>query len=316
MATLLRSTLLIITTLINIPTSRSTHSHHGGLESGSIETVEAAQPPADHLTAHAMNSATEVFKIPELLELILLSLPHDNIHREISSIRIILLGQTTCRTWHQLIKHSTPIRKRLYLPTPADTSGSKTWQVKHAFPPAQPNPWIPHLLLNQRSWGSADPFDSYYNSPFDLHPSQPKHWTFSFEISRAQYKRLPGRGQWRSMLVASPPFTDFWYTRCSYELGSGRAPFVTHQDYNPSLPKCKQRYRVHSDQGVTLGEICDAVTELFEGDAEARSVMAENLRMQRVEEVVLSEDRPLTKAYVPGSSAETAHGWQRGYWGD
>lgn len=263
-----------------------------------------------------MNSATDVFNIPELLELILLSLPHDNVHHEISSIRTILLAQTTCRTWHDLTQDSTATRKRLYLPNASDTSESKTWRDKHAFPPAQPNPWIPHLLLNQRSWGSAYPFDSYYDSPFDLHPSQPKHWTFSFEISRAQYKRLPDPGQWCSMLAASPPFTDFWYTRSFYELGSGRAPFVTHQDYNPRLPKCKQRYRVHSDEGVTLGQICDAVAELFEEDGEARFVMVESLRMQKVEEVDLSEDRPLTKAYVPGSSAERAHGWQRGYWGD
>lgn len=263
-----------------------------------------------------MNSVTEVFNIPELLELILLSLPHDNVHQEISSIRTILFAQTTCRTWHKLIQNSTPIRKRLYLHTPADTSESKTWQDKHPFPPAQPNPWIPHLLLNSRSWGSAYPFDSVYDSLFDLHPSQPRHWTFSFEISRAQYERLPHSGQWRSMLAASPPFTDCWYTRCFYELGSGRAPFVTHLDYDPSLPKCEQRYRVHSDQGVTLGQICDSVTELFEGDRGARFVMVESTRVQKVNDVDLSEDRPLTKAYVPGSSAEKAHGWQRGYWGD
>lgn len=260
-----------------------------------------------------MNAATEVFNISELLELILLSLPCDNVHQETTSIRAIILGQTTSRTWHDLLRHSTPIRQRLYYSTPSDPITSQAWKEKHAFPPAQPNPWIPNLLLNQRSWGSAYPFDVGY-SQFNLTHSQPKFWTFAFEMSRAQHKQVYPAGNWRDMLAASPPFTDFWYTRCFYELGSGRAPFVTHQDYDPSLPKSEQRYRVHCPGGVTLGHICDAVTELFEKDGHAKFVMAESLRVQRGGD--LSEDRPTTKTYVPGSSAERAHGWQRGYWGD
>ena len=115
------------------------------------------------------------------------------------------------------------------------------------------------------------------------------------------------------MLLSSPPFLDFWYTRCFYELGSGRAPFVTHLDYNSELPKSGQRYRVHCPDGVTLGHVCDAVSELFEKHGDARFVMVESLRLPNVNAgetaIELSEDRPTTKDYVPGLSAEKAYGW-------
>lgn len=253
-----------------------------------------------------MAAAREVFNIPELLELILLSLPCNTIHQELGSIRTIILGQRTCRAWQALVDRSTPIRKRLYYSTPLDATEAHEWNGKHAFPPSNPNPWIPDLLLNQRSWGSSWPFDNIYTH-LELRPSQPKFWTFAFELSRAQYSRIPKAGAWRDMLVASPPFTDFWYTRCVYELGSGRAPFVTHLDYDAGLPKTEQRYRAHCPGGATLGDLCDAVAELYDKHPSAKFVMVENLRLRG--NVNLSDDRPLTKSYVPGSSAERAHGW-------
>lgn len=255
------------------------------------------------------SKADEVFRIPELLELILLSLPFDRHYEEMSSMRTILLARTTTRTWHNLLNRSTPLRQRLYLPTPLDAPESKTWQEQHAFPPARPNPWIPDLLLQQRSWGSAYPFD-VASRQIGLEPSDPKLWTFSFEIQRTQYSRLPEKGSWREMLAASPPFGDFWYTRCFYELGSGRAPFVTHGDYDPKVPKARQRYRKRCPEGVTLGDVVDAVRELMEMRSDARFVMVESLRT--LHEVELREDRPSTKSYIPGSSAEKAFGWQRG----
>ncbi|WPH04077.1 Hypothetical protein R9X50_00696200 [Acrodontium crateriforme] len=240
-----------------------------------------------------------VLNIPELLELVLLSLPGNTIYEEISACRTILLSCTTARTWYSLIQTSPSIRRRLYLPTCDRSSVSNPWSEQSAFPPAQPNPWIPLLLLNQRSWGSSYPFDNSY-SAFNLAPSQPKFWTFSFEMSRAQYSRLPPPGAWRDMLAALPPFTDIWYTRCFYELGSGRAPFVTHWDYDAKKPKSQQQYRVHSDQGITLGMIADAMTEMFEKYTNARFVLVESLHA----EGKVADDRPAAKAYLPGSSAE------------
>lgn len=246
-----------------------------------------------------MNSASQVLNIPELLELILLSLPGNTTYEEISSSRTILLACTTTRTWYSLIQTSPPIRRRLYLPTCDNSSISDPWYEQSAFPPAQPNPWMPLLLLNQRSWGSSYPFDNSY-SAFNLVPSQPKLWTFSFEMSRAQYSRLPPPGAWRNMLAALPPFTDIWYTRCFYELGSGRAPFVTHWDYDAKKPKSQQQYRVHSDQGITLGMIADAMSEMFEKHSNARFVLVESLRIGSK----AADDRPITKSHLPGSSAE------------
>ena len=279
------------------------------------------------------------------MELILLSLPFNTIHTEIASMRTIHTSQTTSRTWHLLIQESTPLRQKLYLPTGLDRSESQTWLQRTAFSPAEPTPWIPHLILNQRSWSSAWPFETNYTASLQegLGPSRPKFWTFALELSRAQYARLPAPGAWRGLLATSPPFTDFWYTRAFYELGSGRAPFVTHIDYNAKRSKSEQKYSVHCPDGVTLGDLVDAYSHLFEKHPAAKFVMVESVRatagssieppttkprplgsnaglvmderllwtdpkMYGVEE---AEDRPTTKTYLPGSSAERAHGWQR-----
>ena len=292
-----------------------------------------------------MNAASQVFNIPELMELILLCLPCDTTHSSIASMRTIHVSQAASRTWYLLLRESTPLRQRLYLPTALDKTESKDWLTKTAYPPAEPNPWIPHLILNQRSWGSAWPFETIYTTSLyesGLNPSKPKFWTFCLELSRAQYSRLPPPGAWRQQLATSPPFTNFWYTRAFYELGSGRAPFVTHIDYNPKVPKSEQKYRGHCPEGVTLGDIVDAMTELFEKHSAAKFVMVESVRfvpkeyatdegpqtksylpgssaefameesLRWSESNEEAEERPTTKLYMPGSSAERVHGWQRG----
>ena len=132
-----------------------------------------------------------------------------------------------------------------------------------------------------------------------------------------QYGRLPPPGTWRNMLACDPPFTDLWYTRCFYELGSGRAPFVTHVDYNAKLPKSEQKYRKHCANGVTLGDICDAVSELFDKHTNAKFVLVENVRCSGA--TTLNQDRhdvsellerPKEKLHLPGSSAHVEYSWQ------
>lgn len=265
----------------------------------------------------ASNAATRLFAIPELLELILLALPRETTYEEIATTRFTLLSRTVCRTWHNLIASSTPLRQALYVSNPISTEAARTaWTEETAFPPAQPNPWIPFLLLNQRSWGSAYPLQTSGVDLSRCEGSRPRLWTFMLEISRSQVARFPLSGPWREMLVAEPPIREFWYTRSFYELGSGRAPFVTHLDYDPKLPKANQKYRKHRTEGVTLGMIVDAVGELFDMDREARFVMVESLAGAKAGKgeamVDLSKHRPTTRSYVPGSSAEKAHGWVRG----
>jgi hypothetical protein len=229
-----------------------------------------------------MNAATTVFSIAELLELILLALPSVSTSQELLAIRTILLGRTTTRAWHLLLSRSTRLRQRLYRATPAGLRAAhKDWAVPQCCPPARPNPWIPPLLLQQRGWGALYPFDDVYDR-YGVAAAAPRHWTFSVEFSAAQYRRRrrvddAARGSWRDMLAAQPPFLRFWYTRCVYELGSGRAPFVTYVDYEPGRPKSRQRYCVHCAGGVTLGAIWDAVTRLFEEDPGAQFVMVESL---------------------------------------
>ncbi len=260
-----------------------------------------------------MSAATEVFNIPELLELILLCLPCDTDHQAVSSMRTIHTARTVSRTWHELIRQSTVLRQRLYLPTPLDVMTSKVWSKQATSKPARLNPWTPNILLNQRSWGSANPFENALTGELyeEIKPSKPKYWNFFLELSMAQYKRLPAAGTWRKQLVASPPFTNFWYTRCFYELGSGWAPFVTHLDYNAKKPKSGQKYFVHCPSGATLGDLVDAYTHLFEKHSSAKFVMIESVRCRSSdEEVKLSEDRPMTRTYMPGLSAERSVAWQ------
>jgi hypothetical protein len=259
-----------------------------------------------------INAATQVFNIPELVELILMALPCDTTHVQLSSMRTIFVARSTSSTWDRLLYSSTLLRQRLYLPTCLDRDCAAIWAEKTAFPPAEPNPWIPFILLNQRSWGSAWPFETYTAALFEgLSPSKPKFWTFSLELSRAQYARLPPAGAWRELLCTKPPFTDFWYTRAFYELGSGRAPFVTHIDYNAKVPKTEQKYRVHCPEGVKLGDIVDAFSHLFGQHPAATFVMIESLRPQTAGGAMTVDERPLTRLHYPGSSAEKVHGWQR-----
>lgn len=271
-----------------------------------------------HTSEYQMSAATHVFNIPEILELILLSLPRDTIHTEIASMRTILTSRTTSRTWNSLLNDSTPLRHLLYLPSPLDTMEAKAWREQSRFPPARPNPWTPHLLLNQRSWGSAYPFDTTHSAIFSDGPPPVMFWTFTLELSRAQYTRLPPPGTWRELLATSPPFHAMWYTRSFYELGSGRAPFVTHIDYKAKLPKSEQKYSLHCPLGVTLGHIVDAMAELFEKHPAAKFVMVESVRPNALRETDAGElpndATPTTRSYMPGSSAERSHGWQRGQW--
>lgn len=257
------------------------------------------------------SAAAQVFSVPELLELILLALPNDTTHQEIGSMRTIHTCQTASRTWRSLVAESAPLRERLYLPTPtAARRSAAAWTPKSVFPPARPNPWIPHLLLSQRSWGSAYPFSD--PSPLyvstDDGPSQPRHWTFSLEMSRTQWACLPPAGPWRDMLAADPPFAAFWYTRCFYELGSGRAPFVTHLDYQPGKPKGEQRYCREDSGGITLGMIADAVAGLFERSPRAKFVMVESVRLAEGEGGCV--ELPREKWFVPGSSGHVESDFQ------
>lgn len=228
------------------------------------------------------NKATEVFSVPELLELILLSLPSSNVHQEISSLRTILLARTTCPTWHTLVETSTPLRQFLYLSSAADKHSSpRAWHQKHAYAPSRPNSWIPILVLERRSWGFACPFQPVLDM---LDAGKSRYWTFSLEISARQYQsllRLDTTQSWASLLAAEPPFAEFWYTRCFYELGSGRAPIVTYVDYESGKPPWQQKYFKHRAAGITLGDLVEASKELFEieGPEQTKYVMVESVRV-------------------------------------
>jgi len=80
------------------------------------------------------------------------------------------------------------------------------------------------------------------------------------------------------MLVTSPAFTMFWCTRSFYELGSGRAPFVTYLDYDPGVAKGQQKYCWRGEKGVTIGMVVDAIAELMEKYSDARFVLVESVR--------------------------------------
>ena len=81
-------------------------------------------------------------------------------------------------------------------------------------------------------------------------------------------------------------------------------------DYNAKLPKTEQKYRGHRPGGVTLGDIVDAITELFEKSPAAKFVMLESLRFPAAADTAMTvEERPRTKLYYPGLSAESVYDW-------
>lgn len=223
------------------------------------------------------NAAERVFGTVELLELILLSISCSNVSQEIGCIRALLLSQATCRTWQALLRDSAPIRRRLYCTNTLDQSHTRSWAIRQRSPPARPNPWIPYLLLGQRGWGRVDPFESAHDR-YRFAPTEARLWTMTIEFTAQQYKRLPVMGSWREMLACSPPFTAMRYTRCVWDdLGSGGAPYVIHVDYDLKLPKDKQKYCVYRPTGITLGDIVDALSHLFEQHPDTESVMIESL---------------------------------------
>ena len=227
-------------------------------------------------TPASVTAATRVFNLPEILEIILLSIPAAfdcprGPYGDRYPLRFIRLSRTASRTWDGLIETSTPLRQLLYLPTPLGSMGTPDYDSPAIHPWATVNPWIPPLLLRQRSWGAVEPFDEPTSS------RERKIWTFVLELSREQYNRIAPRGPWREMIATSPPFSSFWYSRCFYELGSGRTPDVEHLDYDGRLPKARQEYCFRAPGGVTLGDIVDAIGELFEKHPDARFVIAESL---------------------------------------
>lgn len=70
---------------------------------------------------------------------------------------------------------------------------------------------------------------------------------------------------------------------------------------------------------MTLGDLVDAVKELFEvGGGETKFVMVESVRVGKKGDgegserrALLEDDRPTTRSWIPGLSAEKAHGWYR-----
>lgn len=96
---------------------------------------------------------------------------------------------------------------------------------------------------------------------------------------------------------------------------------MQYLDYDATQPKWKQKYYRHCPEGVTLGDLVDAVKELFGVEAEVGSgtkfVMVESVRVAGErqdggvnERTRLSEDRPRERGYVPGmSSGEPGGSW-------
>ena len=84
-------------------------------------------------------------------------------------------------------------------------------------------------------------------------------------------------------------------------------------DYDWNKPKWEQKFVVRREEGVRLGDLVDAVRELFEkGESGTRFVLVESLRVPRGDgdgEVEVREERPSERGYVPGmASSERAGG--------
>lgn len=257
--------------------------------------------------------SAHVFAIPELLELILLSLPTTTTQQELSSIQTILVGQTVCNTWRCLVRDSTRIRAFCYLPTNLPSSSitdNTAWDEPSTTPTSiRHNPYISSLLLRGRRWGGAWPFSA--NSQISMYgpTGTPQLWSFFFEISRSEFLRFPAApGPWREMLATEPPFRDVWCTVTSqmtgidsllYDKASARAGAreadASDEDeeeeeiWTPRMEadfrflgyqhsKGKQKRRRCCEGGFTLGEMVDVVREMFGRDGKAEWVVLESVR--------------------------------------
>ena len=253
--------------------------------------------------------SANVFAIPELLELILLSLPATTTHQELSSIRTILTGQTLCNTWRCIVRDSARIRAFCYLPTntpssPISNNGATTWDSPSTNPTSiRHNPYISPLLLRNRRHGGTWPFNGNSKTSMYAPVSTPQLWSYFFEISRSEFLRFPPAGPWREMLATDPPFREVWCTCVSQMTGidsliyaaGGEDEDSDEEDgwedgvWTPRMEagvrfwgyqqsKGKQRMRRYCEGGFTLGAMVDVVGEMFEGDGKAEWVVLESVR--------------------------------------
>jgi hypothetical protein len=257
-----------------------------------------------------MSKSAEVFAIPELLELILLSLPVTTAQQELSSIRTIITCQVVCNTWRSLVLNSARIQAFCYLPKQVSQSSPSSppsvWNIKSTTPlQIRHNPFLCPLLLRGRRWGGAWPFNGdCVSSLYSPTPAQ-QHWSFFFEISKSEFTRLPAAGPWRDMLATDPPFRKTWCTRTYQMTGIDSLLYKSSRDaqelvaaegsdermwtpemeaesrfYGYQMARGRQRQlrRECRGKGFTLGDVVDVVGEAFESDADAEWVVLESVR--------------------------------------
>ncbi|GAB7333158.1 hypothetical protein MBLNU13_g04820t1 [Cladosporium sp. NU13] len=251
--------------------------------------------------------SADVFAIPELLELILLSLPADTTQQERSSIRTILAGQTVCNTWRCLVRDFVRIRTFCYLPTnvlSSSITNNVAWDEKTTTPMAiRHNPYISSLLLRSRRWGGAWPFNGDCRTSLYAPTEAPQLWSYFFEVSRSEYLRFPPAGPWGEMLATEPPFREVWCTYTSQMTGidsllynSSRDALIDDDDEDEVIwttkmeaefrfrgyrqSKGKQKMRRYCEGGFTLGAMVDVVREMFERDEKAEWVVLESVRRE------------------------------------
>ena len=254
------------------------------------------------------SKSADVFAIPELLEIILLSLPTATTQQELSSIRTILAGQTVCNTWRCLVRDSARIRSFCYLPTHVPifpVSDRTAWDEKSTTPATiRHNPFISSLLLRGRRWGGAWPFSGTSQTSIYGPTEAPQSWSYFFEVSRSEFLRFPPAGPWREMFATEPPFREVWCTYMSQMTGidsllynsSSSQDALADDDDDEAIwttrmeaefrvrgyrhSKGKQKTRRYCEGGFTLGAMVDVVREMFEGDEKAEWVVLESVRRE------------------------------------
>jgi hypothetical protein len=255
-----------------------------------------------------MSKSAEVFAIPELLELILLSLPVTTAQQELSSIRTIIACQVVCNTWRCLVRDSARIQAFCYLPKqvfpPSSSSSPSIWNIKSTTPPQiRHNPFICFLLLRGRRAGGAWPFNGDCVSSLYGPTPVRQLWSFFFEISKSEFMRLPAAGPWQDMLATDPPFRETWCTRTSQMTGIDSLLYKSSRDvqelaaadgndermWTPKMEaesrlkgyqmaKGRQIRRDCREKGFTLSDVVDVLGEVFESNPDTEWVVLESVR--------------------------------------
>ncbi|GAB7355188.1 hypothetical protein MBLNU459_g5745t1 [Dothideomycetes sp. NU459] len=207
-------------------------------------------------------ATSRVFAIPELLELILLSIPEAPasepfpedprsplVHQRSTSLHSLLTAQRVSRAFARTIRSSSAIQRALYL-QPSRTTASWTADQGVGRPSLNPMVQVPF----QWRFSHLPPDGSGRYSAYMV-----------FERADMEYwRRRPG--SWQVMLLSQPPSTDVAAVVWDRE---DETLAATRPAQGPVVYAFE---RVKDEAGIRLGHLHQTVADMFDRDPLVRQI--------------------------------------------